>query len=229
MNTKLLLVLTLLVLPIAGFSQKAILYKFNYKVPSAYMKQIIKYDKNGNIAMKEVGANRVQDVYTQQLSKAQLMSVCESAVQMLKEKYGYEEIEILYPKNPGSSSDKLDGFPSKGYKRTAKKMPADAYVEIVVNLKDKMVGHPADPEELNEEREMRFELISELTIYDGKQNIINESTSNHTQNIEALFAEEYSTELRENGTFVVKRPYFTQEDIISIFELVKVDYLSTEN
>ena len=127
------------------------------------------------------------------------------------------------------TSDKLDGFPSKGYKRTAKKMPADAYVEIVVNLKDKMVGHPADPEELNEEREMRFELISELTIYDGKQNIINESTSNHTQNIEALFAEEYSTELRENGTFVVKRPYFTQEDIISIFEIVKEDYLSTEN
>lgn len=223
---KKLLVLILFTAPLVGSAQKAILYKFNYKVPKAYMKQIIKYDKNGKIAMKEVGATMVQDVHTQQLDKEQINSVCESAAEMLKEIQGYTEVEIPYPKNPGSTTDKLDGFPSMGFKRTAKKMPADAYVELEVNLKDKMVGHPGDPEELNEEAEMRFQLESQLIIYDGQGNALVESTAVHTNGLEPLFSNKYTTELRENGTFVVKEPYFSQEDIMAIFELVKTDYLA---
>ena len=218
------LILVFITIPLFCTAQKAILYKFDFKVPKAYRKQIINYDKNGNIAYYTNAADmKVPDVHTQQLSNDQITTICESTGQMLNEKYGYQEVEILYPKNPWTSLDKLENFPNKGYKKTAKKMPADAYVEIAINFKDKMVGHPADPEELNQEREMRFELLSELTVFDGSGNIIDEIAENHTAKLQPLLSNKYQTELKENGTFVVSRPYFSQEDLISIFGLVKED------
>jgi hypothetical protein len=225
---KKILILALFITPLSSIAQKAILYKFDFKVPKAYRKQIINYDRHGNIAYYTNEADmKVPDVHTQQLSNDQITTICESTGQMLKVKYGYQEVEILYPKNPWTSLDKLENFPNKGYKRTAKKMPADAYVEIAINFKDKMVGHPADPEELNQEIEMRFELLSELTVFDGSGNIIDEISENHSAKLQPLLSGKYQTELKDNGTFVVSRPYFTQEDIITIFGLVKEIFLST--
>ena len=227
---KKILVLALVVLSFyQAEAQKAVLYKFKFKVPDAYMKNIINYDENGYIAYIERGGVQVQDVHRQQLGEEQVKLVCESMAQLIKQLYNYKEVEILYPKIFGSTSTSniLDDFPSKGYKRTVKKYPAEAYVEVEINLKDKMVGHPSDPEEDNEELEMRFELISEMTVFDNKGAVIDEKAMVHTGNLEAVFAGKYDTELKENGTFVVRRPYFLQEDIISIFNTVQNDYLET--
>lgn len=227
---KKILVLALVILSCyQAEAQKAVLYKFKFKVPDAYMKNIINYDENGNIAYIERGGVQVQDVHRQQLAEEQVKLVCESMAQLVEELYNYKEVEILYPKVFGSTatSNILDDFPNKSYKRTVKKYPADGYVEVEINLKDKMVGHPGDPEEDNEELEMRFELISEMTVYDSKGAIIDEKAMVHTGKLEGVFDGKYDTELRENGTFVVRRPYFLQEDIISIFNIVKDDYVGT--
>ena len=121
MNTKVLMLLSLFILPSVAFAQKAVLYKFNYDVPDAYRKQIIKYDKYGRYAYKDhPSGKKVPDVHTEQLEKEQIENMCESTAQLLKDMYNYKEVEILYQENYNLRGGRLQNFPHTAYKKSKK-------------------------------------------------------------------------------------------------------------
>ena len=89
-----------------------------------------------------------------------------------------------------------------------------------------MQTHSTDAEELNAEYSMTFELVSELTVTDISGNVIDEKSLTHTDKLNQLLGDKYSYEYNSKGAFYIRAPYFTREDIISIYGLVKDAYNS---
>ena len=225
MKSMLVLVAIYMLSAINCDAQKAVLYNFKFDVPDKYRKQIQKYDESGNKLFKDEGGKRVPDTYAQQLSKKEVNIICESAAEMLKRKYGYTEVEIMYPNSGWVSSGRLPSFPQRSFKKATKKHAADAYIAIKIDIKDKepmMKWSDLHGQEM--ERIMFFTMESNYTIYDVSEAIIDQKTISFTDEMDQLFDGEYATDLDDKGRYKLWKNYFSKKDINGLYALVEQHY-----
>jgi hypothetical protein len=119
MNQKLTFAVLALFIALNSFAEKAILYSVQFDVSSHLMQDLQKYDAAGNPVRTWNSTKKkwIYETYKESLSEKDAADICDSLASMLKRKYGYTEVEILYPSGlqvniTGGSSFQF-GFPNK--------------------------------------------------------------------------------------------------------------------
>ena len=224
--TKFYVFLILLALSLPSFAQKAVLYNFDFKIPDGFRHEIQEYDKNGekeyikNSYTGKMELNR----YLEPISIDEVRSVCDSAVEMLKRQYGYQEVSMMYPKNPGFTTGKVSGFPNKGFKRTAKKNKADAYITMEFKMTDNTFLGAKNRslwwEEAGKERTIFTDVTFSFTIYDANEGVISQKEVSLIDELQPLFSENYNTEIVDKG-FKIRKLYFTKSEIMAIYKMAE--------
>lgn len=224
--TKFFVFLNLLLLSLSSFSQKAVLYNFDFRVPDGFRHEIQEYDQYGEKVYIENSYTGKKELhrYLEPITIEEVHAICESAAEMLKRQYGYEEIIMMYPKNPSITVGKVTGFPNKGFKRTAKKNKADAYITLEFEMKDHAFLGAKNRslwwEEAGRERTIFTEVIFSFTIYDANEGVISQKKVNLIDELEPLFNENYNTEISDKG-FKVRKLYFTKSEIMAIYNMAE--------
>jgi hypothetical protein len=206
-------------------AQKAVLYNFKFDVPDDFRRQIQKYDENGRKMYRDQGGERVPDTFAESLSKKEVNLICESAAEFLKQKHGYSEVEILYPKSGWVSSGRLHSFPQRSLKKAIKKHPAEAYINVEIDIKNREPAFQwSDLQDQNTERVMFINMHSNYTVSDNSEATIYQETKTFTNELDQIFEENYATDFDEDGRYKLWKPYFTKTDIMRIYELVEEHY-----
>jgi hypothetical protein len=224
--TKFYVFLILLALSLPSFAQKAILYNFDFKIPDGFRHEIQEYDKKGKKEyIKNSYTGKMElNKYLEPISIDEVRSICDSAVEMLKRQYGFKEVSMMYPKNPGISTGKVSGFPNKGFKRTAKKNKADAYITMEFKMTDNMFLGAKNRslywEEAGRERTIFTDVTFSFTIYDANEGVISQKEVSLIDELQPLFSENYNTEIVDKG-FKVRKLYFTKSEIMAIYRMAE--------
>jgi len=205
--------------------QTAVLYNFDFRIPDGFRHEIQEYDQNGNKKyIKDHYGKRVLDKYLEPISIQEVHAICESAVEMLKRKYGYTEVSMMYPKWGGYSSGKVSGFPNKGFKRAVKKNTVDAYITMEFKMADNTFLGAKNRslwwEEADRERTIFTDVTFSYTIYNAKKGVIGQKEVSLIDELQPLFSENYNTEIVDKG-FKVRKLYLTKEELIAIYKLAE--------
>ncbi|WP_242082693.1 hypothetical protein [Aestuariivivens sediminis] len=218
--------LILFMISFSSFAQKAILYNFDFWIPDGFRHEIQEYDKYGNKAYIENSFTGKKELhrYLEPISIDEVHSICDSATEMLKRLYGYEEVLIMYPNNPSVTTGKVTGFPNRGFKRTAKKNKADAYISMDFKMKDNAFLGAKNRslwwEEAGRERTIFTDVTFSFTIYNANESVINQKDISLIDELQPLFNENYNTEIVDKG-FKVRKLYFTKSEIMTIYRMAE--------
>lgn len=224
--TKFSVFLILFSFSIPAFAQKAVLYNFDFRVPDGFRHEIQEYDNNGDEVYIENSYTGKKELhrYLEAITIEEVHAICDSAVEMFKRQYGYEEVIMMYPKNPSITVGKVTGFPNKGFKRTAKKNKADAYISLEFEMKDNTFLGAKNRslwwEESDRERTIFTDVTFSFTIYDANEGVISEKKVYLIDELEPLFNENYNTEVSDKG-FKVRKLYFTKSEIMAIYRMAE--------
>ena len=213
-----------------SFSQKVALYSFDFQVPEKYRREIQLYDNGGNKKYKKdlYSDKIILDKSVETLSKKEVNTICKMAAEMLKEKYGYDEVKIMYPLNGNAGFNSLKDFPSLSIKKAIKKLTADAYIALEIHIleKEPFIQGSDVLEILNVadiEKIMFFDFSAKYIIYNTKKKVIDQgqlSLSDIKDALDAYFVD-YDKDVDEKGRYKLWKPYFTKEDIKSIYKIAE--------
>jgi hypothetical protein len=225
-KTNLFVVLIVLTMSISSFAQEVILYNFDFRIPDGFRHEIQEYDKYGNKAYIENSYSGKMELnrYLEPISIDEVHSICNSAAEMLRRLYGYEEVLIMYPKNPSVTTGKVTGFPNRGFKRTAKKNEADAYITMEFKMRDNAFLGAKNRslwwEEAGRERTLFTDVTFSFTIYDANEEVISQKEVVLIDELQPLFSDNYNTEIVDKG-FKVRKLYFTKNEIMAIYKMAE--------
>jgi len=206
-----------------AWSQTAVLYNFDFRVPDVYRHEIQNYDQNGNKKyIKDHYGKTVLDKYLEPVSVEEVRAICESAAAMLKRKYGYTPVNMMYPTGGGSQSNKLSDFPNKSFKRAVKKNTVDAYVTMVFYIENRSFAPQTSLyyEEKGTERTMFMDITFSYTIFNVQEGVIDQKEISLNDELDELFSENYNSEIVEKG-YKLRKLYLTKEELISIYKLAE--------
>ena len=206
-----------------AWSQTAVLYNFDFRVPDAYRHEIQEYDQNGKKKyIKDYYGKTVLDKYLEPVSVEEVRTICESAAEMLKRKYGYTEVNMMYPTGGGSQSGKLSNFPNKGLKRAVKKNTVDAYLTMEFKIENRTFAPQTSLyyEEKGTERTMFMNITFSYTIFNAQKGIIDQKEISLKDELDQLFSENYNSEIVDKG-YKLRKLYLTKEELIAIYKLAE--------
>jgi hypothetical protein len=224
--TQLYIFLILFSLSLTSYGQKAVLYNFDFKIPDGFRHEIQEYDEDGKKKYIENSYTGKMELhrYIEPITLDEVGSICDSAAEMIKRQFGYEEVIITYPKNRSVTTGKVTGFPNKGFKRTAKKNKADAYITMEFEMKDNTFLGAKNRslwwEESGRERTIFTDVTFSFTIYDPNEGVISHNKVNLIDELQPLFSENYNTEIVDKG-FKVRKLYFTKSEIMAIYKMAE--------
>jgi hypothetical protein len=202
-------------------AQKAVLYNFDFRIPDAYRHEIQEYDQNGNKEyIKDHYGKTVLNKYLEPVSVEEVHAICELAAEMFKRKYGYTEINMMYPTWGGSESGKLSDFPNKGFKKAVKKNTVDAFITMEFKIENRMFAPQTSLhyEEKGIERTMFMNITFSYTIFNEQEGIIDQKEINLKDELDELFSDNYNSEIVENG-YKLRKLYLSKEEIIEIYKM----------
>lgn len=206
-----------------AWSQTAVLYNFDFRVPDAYRHEIQEYDQNGKKKYKKDHYGKmVLDKYLEPVSVEEVHSICESAAEMLKRKFGYTEVNMMYPTMGGSESGKLSDFPNKGFKRAVKKNNVDAYITMEFKIENRVFAPQTSLyyEENGTERTMFMNITFSYSIFNAQEGVIDQKEISLKDELDQLFSENYNSEIVDKG-YKLRKLYLTKEELISIYKLAE--------
>lgn len=213
-----------------SFAQKAALFSFDFQVPEKYRREIQLYDNGGNKKYKKdlYSDKIILDKSIETLSKREVNAICKMASEMLKHKFQYAEVKIMYPLNGNSGYNSLKDFPSFALKKAMKKLTADTYIALEIHILDKepFIQGSDVLEVLNipdDNRTIYFDYQAKYTIYNAKKQVIDEGQlhlSDIKDELDTYFAG-YDKELDEKGRYKLWKPYFTKDDIKYIYRITE--------
>ena len=230
--SSLLLCFTCFLLSFSSIAQTAILYNFEFKVPEEYRREIQLYDAGGNKKYKNdlYSNKRVLDKAVETLSKKQVNKVCEMAAQMFKRKFRYDEVTLQYPLNGYNGFNRLDDFPNQKFKKAVKKKLADVYISMEIKIESKepfvqwsdVLGSNT-LEEFGVEKIMFMNVTASYTIYNAKEDIMNQKTVTLLDLKDDLnkYFDGYHKEMDEKGRYKLWKPYYTIGEIIDFYKIVE--------
>jgi len=128
------------------------------------------------------------------------------------------------------TSDKVSGFPNKGFKAAVKKNAVDAYISMEFKIKDKSIpqGNSLAWEESGKERTIFMgDVTLSYTIYNAQEGIIGQKEVNLRDELQPLFSDNYNTEIVDNG-FKLRKLYLTKEEILAIYKLAEKKLAAAE-
>jgi hypothetical protein len=213
-----------------SFSQKVALYSFDFQVPEKYRREIQLYDNGGNKKYKkDLYSNKIiLDKSVETLTKREVNTICRMAAEMFKHKFGYAEVKIMYPLNGYAGFNRLNDFPSLSLKKAIKKLTADTYIALEIHIleKEPFIQGSDVLEILNVadiERTMYFDFSAKYTIYNTKKKVIDQGQLSLSDIKDALntYFIDYNKEVDEKGRYKLWKPYFTKQDIKSIYKIVE--------
>ena len=225
-TTQLLVFLILLTLSLSSLAQTAVLYNFDFIIPDGFRHEIQEYDQDGKKVYIEnsITDKRELNRYLEPISTEEVHAICESAVAILKQKYGYTEVNMIYPVGSGYSSGKVSGFPNKGFKRAVKKNKVDFFISMEFEMADNTFLGAKNRslwwEEDGRERTLFTEVTFSYTIYNAREEVISQKEVRMIDELEPLFNENYNTEVSDKG-FKVRKLYFTKIEIFDIYHLAE--------
>ena len=225
-TTQLLVFLILLTLSLSSFAQTAVLYNYDFRIPDGFRHEIQEYDQKGKkvYIKNSVTGKRELNRYLEPISTEEVHAICESAVEMLKKKYGYTEVNMMYPVGSSYSSGKVSGFPNRGFKRAVKKNNVDFFISMEFEMADNTFLGAKNRslwwEEDGRERTLFTEVTFSYTIYNAKEEVISQKDVRMIDELEPLFNENYNTEVSDKG-FKVRKLYFTKEEIFDIYHMAE--------
>ncbi|MEQ3796449.1 hypothetical protein AAFP94_14770 [Flavobacteriaceae bacterium MJ-SS4] len=206
-----------------AWSQSAVLYNFDFRVPDAYRHEIQEYDQKGKKKYKkDYYGKMVLDKYLEPISVEEVHSICESAAEMFKRKYGYTDVKMMYPTGSGSTTGKVSNFPNKGFKKAVKKNTVDAYITMEFRIENRVFAPQTSLyyEEKGMERTMFMNITLSYTIFNAQENIIDQKEISLKDELDQLFSENYNSEIVEKG-YKLRKLYLTKEELFSIYELAE--------
>jgi hypothetical protein len=211
-------------------AQNAALYSFDFQVPEKYRRGIQLYDNGGNKKYKKdlYSDKMILDKAVETLSKKEVNTICRMAAEMLKHKFGYADVRIMYPLNGNAGFNRLKDFPNLRLKKAMKKLTADAYIALEMHIleKEPFIQGSDILEILNipdDERIMFFDFSAKYIIYSAKKAIIDQgqiTLSDIEDELNRHFAN-YNKKVDEKGRYKLWKPYFTKEDIKSIYKIAE--------
>lgn len=213
-----------------SFAQKAALYSFDFQIPEKYRREIQLYDNGGNKKYKKdlYSDKMILDKYVETLSKKEVNTICRMAAEMLKHKFGYDQVKIMYPLNGYAGFNRLNDFPMLSLKKAIKKLTADAYIALEIHIleKEPFLQGSDVLEILNVadiERIMFFDFSAKYIIYNTKKKAIDQGQLSLSVIKDALntYFVDYEKEVDEKGRYKLWKPYFTKEDIKSIYKIAE--------
>ncbi|MEQ3796448.1 hypothetical protein AAFP94_14765 [Flavobacteriaceae bacterium MJ-SS4] len=220
-------------------AQQAVLFNFEFQVPEDYRRAIQQYDGGGNKKYKkDLYSNKmILDKSVETLSKKEVNKVCEMAAEMFKQKYGYSEVTMIYPLYGYNGFNRLDDFPNLKFKKAVKKKSADVYIAMEIKIESKEpfvqwsdVLGPKTLEEFGVEKIMFMDVTATYTIYNPKEDIIDQKKlmlTDLTDDLNTYFID-YPKEMDEKGRYKLLKPYFSKSDIIGIYTIVEQNFKNKE-
>ena len=225
------ILLVLILLSVNVQAQKAVLYNYDFRVPDSFRHEIQEYDQNGQKKYKKDDFGKTVLVkYLEPVSQEEVEAICQSAVEILKRKYGYSEVTMMYPTMGYSESDKVSGFPNKGFKNAVKKNAVDAYITLEFKMQNKALAKNTSLywEEAGKERTISIgDVTLSYTIYNAQEGIISQKEVNLRDELQPLFSDNYNTEIVDDG-FKIRKLYLTKEEILAIYKLAEKKLESAE-
>lgn len=212
------------------FAQNAVLYSFEFEVPEKYRKKIQLYDNGGNKKYKKelYSDKMILDKSVETLSKKEVNTICRMAAEMLKHKFGYAQVKIMYPLNGNAGFNRLKDFPSLSLKKAMKKLSAEYYIAMEIHIKEKepFIQGTDVLEILNVpdiEKRMLFDFSAKYGVYDTKKKVIEQGQLSLADVKDALniYFADYNKEVDNQGRYKLWKPYFTKEDIKSIYKITE--------
>lgn len=214
------------------FAQTAVLYNFDFFVPDAYRHEIQEYDNKGKKKYRPAvpgdseyspdREKRVLNKYLEPVSTDEVHRICELAAAMLKRKYGYTEVTMMYPTGGGSQSDKLSDFPNKNFKRAAKKNAVDIFITMEFKIENRTFApqRSLHYEESGTERTMFMNITCSYTIFNAKEGVIDQKEISLKEELDAIFSENYNSEIVEKG-YKLRKLYLTKDELIDIYKMAE--------